>query len=307
VSSPLLFKRSLPADSNRQHYGARRTRTFTHPNHLDVQRIMFENFTLQELIAYLGARKPTGALRDLLNRYRVERQFPDLSNFRLGPNMFGEAALDWIIFVTSRPGQRDSELVAHGITTRISWNADPTKLPRGWMGAVRQSYEESTIRTTTPNTLVGLFIYAEAAYREHGWAAEVANAMKDLAKESHLHDFIIPLRLPTRYDMNNVSLPYEEFALQRREDGSYRDHWLRMHARLGAGVIGISPVSHQHAMHPDDLERQAGRSFSTSGTYIVQLKDEFFEAFVDLERGFSLINEGCVWVRHPLVDPAVQA
>ena len=72
---------------------------------------------------------------------------------------------------------------------------------------------------------------------------------------------------------------------------------------------GLSPtgLGWQAAVHPDDLERQAGRSFSTSGTYIVQLKDEFFEAFVDLERGFSLINEGCVWVRHPLVDPAVQA
>ncbi|MBV8601365.1 MAG: hypothetical protein JO359_07355 [Candidatus Eremiobacteraeota bacterium] len=263
----------------------------------------FENYTVRELVEYLEARNARGALRTLLETYDVQRSFPDMSNFRLGPNMFGETALDWIAFHTEAERERETRLVAHGVTTRIRWSGDPSELPRGWTGAVRASYEESVLRRERPTTLIGLFIYVDEAFREFGWAAHVVREMKRVAIDSGLRDLIIPLRLPTRYVRENVGLPYEQFALRKRDDGQYKDHWLRLHTRLGAEVIGLCAVSHQHAMHPDDLIRQVeAPKIETGGEYVVKWNGEYYEAFVDLERGFALMNQGCVWVRHALAD-----
>jgi hypothetical protein len=152
-----------------------------------------------------------------------------------------------------------------------------------------------------PNCLVGLFINADKAFRKHGWAAQVTQAMKRLAKDCGLTHLIIPLRLTTRYEHQNAKMPYEEFALLKRDDGEYRDHWLRMHTRLGAEVIGISAVSHQHAMHPEDLDEQVhcGKKEQT-GEYLIRWNDEYYNIFVDVEREYAIMNQGCVWVRHAL-------
>jgi hypothetical protein len=276
-------------------------RTVTPAGAPNIRCVTFENYTLDELVEHLDANRTSGALRTILDRYRVKRTFPDMSNFRMGPNMFGQTALDWIVFHTSAGNQGASELIAHGVTTRLRWNGDPAVLPRGWTGAVRQSYEESILGRTPPDTLVGLFISAESAFREQGWAGQVAEAMKRIGSEAGLRDLIIPLRLPTRYEWQNARMPYEEFALRKRDDGEYRDHWLRLHVRLGAEVLATSSVSHQHAMHPADLLRQVKcEPLERTGEYLVKWNDEYYSAFVDLEREYAVINEGCVWVRHPL-------
>jgi hypothetical protein len=299
----LHFKKdSTPQE--RPHYGRRQIVNARHAKDGFVQCITLENFTLPELIAHLESSRARGGLNELLDRYNPRRTFPDLGNFRLGPNAFGLTALDWIVFVEVEADAAKSSLVAHGVTTRITWNGDPESLPRGWTGSVRQSYERSVLDSEAPNTLVGLFIFAETAYREHGWAAEVADAMKRLAIKSNLQSLIIPLRLPTRYEWQNARLPYEQFALQKREDGQFQDHWLRMHVRLGAEVMGVSEVSHQHALHPDDLRAQFQCDMiDSSGSYVVKSHDEYYAAFVDLKREAAIINEGCVWVRYSLSRP----
>ncbi len=285
--------------SDRKHYGIRQIRNVPHASRPDVICASFENYTLQELVDHLAANKRSSALRELLDRYGAERPFPDLSKFRLGPNMFGQTALDWIVFLSAEKHPQESALIAHGITTRLNWDGNPDTLPRGWTGAVRASYEQTTIGAERPNTLIGLFIFAENAFREHGWAVEVAEQMKRLAAESQLQHLIIPLRLPTRYEWQNARLPYEEFAFLKRDDGQYNDHWLRLHVRLGAEVIATCDVSHQHALHPDDLVRQFQcGAIDRTGEHLVRLNDEYYNAFIDLERGYAVINEGCVWVRY---------
>ena len=239
----LRLKKNL-INQDRLHYGRRQIRDAPHAKDTSVRLITLENYTLPELIAHLESSKASGGLKELLGRYNPRRTFPDIGNFRLGPNAFGLTALDWIVFLKSETAKAQSSLVAHGVTTRIRWDGDTQSLPRGWTGSVRQSYEKSVLDSEAPNTLIGLFIFAETAYREHGWAAEVADVMKRLATESKLHSLIIPLRLPTRYEWQNARLPYEEFALQKREDGQFQDHWLRMHVRLGAEVIGVCEVLH---------------------------------------------------------------
>jgi hypothetical protein len=80
------------------------------------------------------------------------------------------------------------------------------------------------------------------------------------------------------------------------------DHWVRLHVRLGARVIGVSNTSHQHAFSLKDFYGQVPcPNFTQSGYGLVQQKDgAWYNAYVDLEREFVLINQGCVWVQHPL-------
>ena len=303
MTSPLRFLRDRSAEGLRNHYGPRRIEDLAYPGRSGVRRVSFENFTLDELIRHLERAKLNGAMRELLNRYRIRRNFPDMGNFRMGPNMFDQTALDWIALYSTGSNASQTELIAHGITTRLNWDGESSKLPRGWMGAVRQSYVESMLDETRPTTLVGLFIYAEKAFREDGWAAEVAEEMKRIARRADLRELIIPLRLPTRYEAENAAMPFETFALRKRDDGQYRDHWLRMHVRLGAAVIGVSSVSHQHAMHPEDLRNLTGcERFVQSGEHLVKWNDEHYSVIVDLEGEYAVINEGCVWVRHPLAS-----
>ena len=84
----------------------------------------------------------------------------------------------------------------------------------------------------------------------------------------------------------------------RREDGKPLDYWLRLHVELGAEVLGTCETSHQHAMNLRDFHEMFGRGFDTSGYHLVEDHGEWFRVYVDLDREFVLMNQGCAWVRY---------
>lgn len=250
----------------------------------------------QALPAFVDLLEARGgaAFDRLLGMYRVTRRFPDFSNFRLGPNAFDRTPMDWLVVASRASG----ELIAHGIATRIEWDGDPATL-RGWQQVVRRAYDTLVVGRQPSNTLVGLFIKVEDAFREQGWAGRVVESMKALASRAGLRSLVIPLRLPTGYEHDNAARPYEEFAFERREDGEYRDHWLRLHVRLGARVIGHSLTSHQHAMNVEDFRRYFEvDAIDGSGYCLARRNGEWYRPYVDVERDCVIINEGCVWVQH---------
>lgn len=256
-----------------------------------------QQHTLPEFIEYLATQRGP-AFERLLRTYRITRQFPDFSNFRLGPNAFDRTPMDWIAAMETA----DASLIAHGIATRIQWDGDSASL-RGWQHVVRRAYDDLVVHRRPCNTLVGLFIKVEEASREQGWAGRIVQAMKQLAHRAGFASLVIPLRLPTAYERENATMPYEEFAFQRRDDGEYRDHWLRLHVRLGARVIGHSLTSHQHAMNVEDFRRYFEvDAIAGSGYMDARRNGEWYRPYVDVERDCVVINEGCVWVQHP-VDP----
>lgn len=264
--------------------------------------VSVEQHTLEQALAVFESNeRRLRALGSMANMYQVTRRFPDMSDFRLGPNPFERIPLDWTIFTTGADPLREAELVAHGLTARIAWNGDPGTLPRGWQGVVRTCHEQRTTSDAPADTLVGLFIKVEDNVRQQGWAGQVAEAMKSLARRAGLPRLIIPLRLPTRYTQEHAAVPFDEFALRRREDGQYADHWVRLHVRLGATIIGTCATSHQHAMHVDDFYAQfEAERCERSGHVLAQRKGQWYQAHVDLERECAVVNEGCVWVQHSL-------
>ena len=261
--------------------------------------LILERHSLDDVKRYLekhGRKMP--ALYRLLDMYEVDRKFPDMSDFRLGPNMFEKILLDWIVFVDAA----GNELIGHGVTTRIDWDQNVDHLPDGWQGAVRASYQDVCVDHKQPNTLVGLFILVEDRFRQHGWANNIIEEMRRLGRTRSMASLIIPLRPPLRYQKEYADMPMTEFAALKREDGQPTDHWIRLHTRLGAKIIGVSDASHQHALPLKDFYRQiAANPIARSGYTLVQQRDGgWYKAYVDLEHEFVLIRQGCVWVQHPL-------
>jgi hypothetical protein len=269
-----------------------------------VEGMCLERYRLDQCIEYLESNRPRiPAFESLLRLYKIARRFPDLSNFRLGPNMFEQIPVDWIVLVRSSGSgsRRQSRLVAHGLACRAPWNGNPCDLPGGWQGVVRLSYENHLEQKQPDDTLVGLFIKVEEEFRDQGWAGHVVAAMKELGSRCGLSRLIIPLRLPTRYERRYSTMPFEEFASLRRETGDYRDHWLRLHVRLGAQIIGYCNTSHQHAMNVGDFHQQfEAERCETNGYVSARRNGEWYHAYVDLERDCVVISEGCVWVQHML-------
>ncbi|HLK49254.1 MAG TPA: hypothetical protein VKT49_14025 [Bryobacteraceae bacterium] len=294
-----LFKelRRRRVDDDRSYYGARRAAHQDYASE-NAQVFCFENYRVDELQSELShAKNP--ALQMLACMYQPPRKFPDMSNFRLGPNVFDRIPLDWIVFATADKAFKTPQLIGHGVTTRVPWTGDPQTLPRGWQGIVRRCYENGLNTNQKCNTLVGLFINIENDFRQQGWALKAVEGMKAIARGAGLSSLIIPLRLPTRYEKDNATVEFKDFALLKREDGEYRDHWLRLHVRAGAEVIALCDSSHQHAMHLEDFYQQFKATGITSSGYHLALQNgEWFRAFIDLEREFALINEGCVWVQY---------
>ena len=254
-----------------------------------------QQHVLHEFVDDLASRRGS-AFERLLRMYRITRQFPDFSNFRLGPNAFERTPMDWLVAVNGV----DGALIGHGIATRICWDGDATSLG-GWQRVVRRAYDDASVNRRPCNTLVGLFIKVEETSREQGWSGRLVQAMKQLAHRARLASLVIPLRLPTAYERQNAEIPFEEFAFQRRDDGEYRDHWLRLHVRLGARVIGHSLTSHQHAMNLEDFHHYFEVDSIVGSGYCTALRNgEWYRPYVDVDRDCVVINEGCVWVQHPI-------
>jgi hypothetical protein len=283
--------------------GPGRIHEFTIPGVTNARGVTLEGFTIEALVKYAQTHKRQPGLDGLVDRYKAPKGFPDMNNFRLGPNVDDKIAMDWVLIVGQEPDRGD--LFAHGITTQIYWTGNPAHLPRGWHGAVRRSYEHAFVEKVSPNTLVGLFINVEPGHRSEGWGGHIALEMKNLASRLGLTYIVFPLRLPTRYQREYVRMPVDQFAKLTRADGQSLDHWLRLHVRLGAQIIGHCDTSHQHAMHLQDFYSQFGaEKVTATGYHLVQRGDEWFDAFVDVEREFVLINEPCIWVQHTVVPGA---
>lgn len=261
------------------------------------ESLTYENYTLSELLA-AARSSPLRFLERLRELYEPKRQFPDFGNFRLGPNTFEHIPLDWCLLVDSNNGR----LLGHAVATRIPANGTDTALPQGWQATVRDVYENFIGPGVQCDTGVGLFVYVERAHRRLGCSRMLVVAMVECARRNGLKQLVIPLRLPTVYEEKNATKSFRSVALCKDAAGKYRDPWLRLHVQLGAEICGLSERSHQHALSLEDYQRllRSASGDVKTGYEAFELNGEHYRAYVDARRGVAVINEGCVWVRHPV-------
>ena len=168
------------------------------------------------------------------------------SKCRLEPVPFDQCIIDRFFLV-----HRESSLeylAGGGITTRICWDGSPETLPPGWQGVVRSSYLDSTASDRRVNTLVPMLAFTTSRYRRQNASGTVLNAMCRSGQEEGFRYAIIPALPPLQFKREYAGISMAELAKLQREDGQPLDHWIRVHLKKGADIIGYCEHSHRFAL-----------------------------------------------------------
>jgi len=261
--------------------------------------VVFKEATINTLLAEMSK---DGLFRGISDKfhdmYRVYKNIPDISDFRVGQNYFESVPLDWII-LCSREDNGKSRLIGHGVMARIRWNGSLETLPRGWADSVVQARIVADKAIGDADTMVGLFINVERDQKKSGAAEKIITLMKEVTGSLVMRDLIIPLRPPVRYQRAYVELDFEEFSSLVREDGQPLDYWVRVHVKVGAKVIAVNRYSHQHAIPKGYVANFFEISEALqNGDLILKKGDEFYYGNMVSEHDMVVVNQGCVWVSH---------
>jgi hypothetical protein len=184
--------------------------------------------------------------------------------------------------------QEADRIVAEGNTVPVSWDGRPE--PGGVDWAMRQRFEEGG----EPTTLCAVQVMVSPAARGRGLSRIVLGRMTSLAREHGLDALIAPVR-PTLKHLYPL-IPMEGYIEWRRDDGTLFDPWLRIHAELGAEILGVAPESMTIPGSVGEWEEWTGLRFREDGEYVV----EGGLVPVRVRDGHGSYIEPNVWMRHPV-------
>ncbi len=174
--------------------------------------------------------------------------------------------------------------VVNGVA--ITWDGRPDHLPGGWDGSL-----ESALRTTAPDTAVGLAVMVEPSRRRQGWGATALRALAGAAGRAGLGRLIIPVRPTGKSSNPGMSM---EAWVARRSRGEPVDPWLRTHERIGGTVLGICQRSMVIEGEADQWAAWTGRTPPHEGPWIV----DGALAPVQFDGGRGSYQEPNVWIEH---------
>jgi len=189
----------------------------------------------------------------------------------------------------------DGKVIAGGVTVPVCWDGTLETLPDGWDAVLEQGITDHEAGRQ-PNAMSALEAVVTPEYQSRGLSAEIIKAMRRIAAEHGYHSLIAPVRptLKSLYPLMNI----ETYAHWKRPDALPFDPWLRVHARLGAEIIALSPRSMTIPGSLEDWEQWTGLSFPESGRYVVQGALQPIE--IDLESGQGVYYDPNVWMQHRL-------
>lgn len=100
--------------------------------------------------------------------------------------------------------------------------------------------------------------------------------------------------LKSRYPLT----PIAQYATWVRDDGLPFDPWMRIHARLGARILGPAPASMTISGSVAEWEHWSAMALPASGPYVVL--GALAPLIVDRERDRAVYVEPNVWMLHPV-------
>ena len=186
-------------------------------------------------------------------------------------------------------------IVAELQTAPLAWDGIVENLPEGIDAAIREAVEGRR-RGQVPNVLCAMAAEIAPAYRGAGLATFGLEAMRNLAASRGLTHLIAPVR-PSEKHRYPIT-PIAEYANWRRPDGLHPDPWIRVHQRLGARIVGVSPQSLRISGSVEEWESWTGLPLPASGAYV--FPDGLAPLAVDCEAGSAVYYEPNIWLVHDL-------
>jgi GNAT superfamily N-acetyltransferase len=209
--------------------------------------------------------------------------------------MFGVFAAYQILLCDSQ-----ETLLGVGLNVPLIWDGTPDDLPAkigAGLGRAADIYEKGF----KANTILAIAIMVRKHHRNYGLGSVIIQANKTMAGEYGLDSLIVSLRpaLKSHYPLT----PMERYAQWRKDDGEPFDPWLRIHWRLGAEPLKITPNILTVTGSVAEWENWTRMSFPESGRYIVPGALEPVD--IDCEKGMGWYEEPNIWLKYCLAPSGV--
>jgi hypothetical protein len=226
--------------------------------------------------SFTSAAWPVFMHHDTVSNLYWKRLYPDFSAYQFA--MLDEAEL----------------ILAVGNSVPISWIESFEQLPdTGWDWEVETAFQQIDA-AIEPTTLCAVQIVVDPKLRGSGLSRRMVILMRDLAVKHRLNALIAPVR-PNQKTLYPLT-PMDRYVTWKRPDGSLFDPWLRVHASLGARMIGVC----HHAMTIPgsiaDWQKWTGLSFPDSGKYVVP--GALVPISIDRGQDRGVYIEPNVWMVH---------
>jgi hypothetical protein len=189
--------------------------------------------------------------------------------------------------------QSSSRVVAIGNTVPFDWDGTRHGLPDRLADVLTRAIRGRE-RGAPATALVALAAIVTPGQRGKGWSARLVRAMARLAATRGLRALLAPVRPASKGDYPLT--PMREYAAWRRPDGEPFDPWLRVHWRLGARVLAITPRGNTVHARIGEWEEWTGLRFPASGRYVVP--GAFQPIRVDRRHDRVHYEEANVWMLH---------
>lgn len=148
----------------------------------------------------------------------------------------------------------------------------------------------------SPNAVSALEITLHPNLLGQGHSKRMVTAMKENAVRLGFKDRYAPVR--PSHKRHEPLTRMQEYAQRIRADGLPSDPWLRVHVRLGAGIVKVASHSMTVAGTLDAWRRWTDLPFDRSGN--VNVPGALVPVHVLLEQDHAVYVEPNVWVRHRL-------
>jgi hypothetical protein len=179
-------------------------------------------------------------------------------------------------------------VLGRGCTIPVSWDGRPETLSGGVLDALQEGFSDSV----RPNVLCAIVAIVDPRQQGRGLSGHIIGGMAKAAGRAGLECLIAPVR-PTWKDRYPL-VPLEDYMHWNRHDGLPFDPWIRLHARLGAEIVGIAQRSLDISGSPSDWESWTGMVFPQDGDYVVPGA----LVPVSFRDGVGRYVEPNVWMRH---------
>jgi GNAT superfamily N-acetyltransferase len=184
------------------------------------------------------------------------------------------------------------ELVAE--VNSVPVELDVGALPeRGWDEAL----ERGTTGTGSPTLVSAIQVLIAPGRQGQGLSRLCLERMREIAAAHGFEHLVAPVR-PSWKDRYPL-VPIDRYIHWTRPDGRLLDPWLRVHATLGAELVGPCRESMTITGSVADWEEWTGLFFPDSADYVVRGALE--PVRIDREADVGTYVEPNVWMHHRLV------
>jgi GNAT superfamily N-acetyltransferase len=221
---------------------------------------------------------------------RFLRQRDELGYGQYWPRLFTTWA-DWQLLVVDEMGPT----IAATHAVPLVWNGTADDLPSSIADILRRAKADQEA-TRTPTALCALAAMVDARFRGKGMSAVAVRAMIEAARARGLRALIAPVRPAEKvaYPLT----PMERYVRWANDDGLPLDPWIRVHARLGAEILGVMPRSLVIVGAVADWERWTDMRFPDSGPYVVP--GALQPVVIDRASDEGRYEDPNVWMRHTI-------